>query len=273
MQSRAKKDKIAAYYFGSPYMIVGTVCFIASAVCAVLFWVWAVRAILARIYKTRFGKKNAVRLIVFGAAGWVFFFIGAGSAALWLWNGGTEKLSEKASYAAALTRESARKGWSAGLLKKLDTLDFELESVQEVEDEFRLTSSALHTFEATLIVNNPNGKSDITYKELRQANVAYAEDTNGVFIPAFVVNHSSADEIPWLFRFLLPSYRRESESPFVPSGRSYLNLRFDIGSHHHIASICLGDKKFAVDTEKIEPLKKDDSLSRLGAELSAEQSE
>ena len=41
-------------------MIAACFFFFVAAVFAVLFWVWAVRGILAKIYKTSFGKKNII---------------------------------------------------------------------------------------------------------------------------------------------------------------------------------------------------------------------
>ena len=243
-------------------MIAATIFFIAALVLAVLFWVWVVRALLAKIYKTPFGKKNVVSLLLFGTGGWVCFFVGVGVSVAWFAAGGYEKAAEKSAYVAAVTRESARKGWSKGLLKKLDALDFSLDRVQLVEDELSLTSSALRTYEATLVVDNRSSEPNITYKELRRASLAYAEDESGVFIPAFVVNHSTLDEIPWLLRFLLPSYRREAQRQFLPSGRSYLSVRFDIAEGHTLSAIGFGEKRIAVDAAAVLPLRKDDNLSK-----------
>ena len=243
-------------------MIASIILFAVSLVFAVLFWVWVVRGILAKVYKTPFGKKNVVRLILFGVAGWLFFFGGSGVFVAWFAMGGYEKAAERSAYVAAATRESARKGWNKGLLKKLDALTFELDSVQEVEDELSLTSSALRTFEATLVIDNSASDPNITYKELRRANIAYAEDENGVFIPAFIVNHSTLDEIPWLFRFLLPNYRREAQSQFLPLGRSYLNVRVDVSEGHTLKKIGVGEKVIDVESDKILPLRKDDNFSK-----------
>mgnify|MGYP007101859767 CR=1 FL=1 len=57
-------------------MFVASILFyVAAAVLGILFWVWAVRGIVAKIYKNTFGKKNVVRLILFGLFGWLCFFI------------------------------------------------------------------------------------------------------------------------------------------------------------------------------------------------------
>lgn len=170
-------------------------------------------------------------------------------------------MTEKSAEFAAVTRESARKGWSKGLLKKMNSLDFSLDTVQEVEDELSLTSSSLKTYEATLMVKNPDGEQ-ITYKELRRANIAYGEDENGVFIPGFIVNHSNSDEIPWLFRIFLPSYRKNLRTELIPQGTSYLNIRIDVAENHILKKIGLGEKTLEVDAEKILPLRVDDNFSK-----------
>ena len=244
-------------------MIIASILFFiaAAALFAVLFWVWAVRGILAKVYNQTFGKENVVKMLVFGLLGWVFFFVALGISAAWLATGGVQTVTEKSAEFAAITRESARKGWSKGLLKKMDALDFTLDTVQEVEDELSLTSSTLHTYEAVLVVKNPGGEQ-ITYAELRRANIAYAEDENGVFIPGFIVNHSNLDEIPWLFRIFMPSYRRNQRTELVPAGTSYLNIRVDIAEGHRPAKIGLGEKTIAVDESHILPLRVDDNFSK-----------
>ena len=243
-------------------MFVASILFyVAAAVLGILFWVWAVRGIVAKIYKNTFGKKNVVRLILFGLFGWLCFFIGIGFSTVWLATGGVQTVTEKSAAFAAVTRESARKGWSKGLLKKMNSLDFSLDTVQEVEDELSLTSSSLKTYEATLMVKNPDGEQ-ITYKELSRANIAYGEDENGVFIPGFIVNHSNSDEIPWLFRIFLPSYRKNQRTELIPQGTSYLNIRIDVAENHILKKIGLGEKTLEVDAEKILPLRVDDNFSK-----------
>ena len=180
---------------------------------------------------------------------------------MWLATGGVQTVTEKSAEFAAVTRESARKGWSKGLLKKMNSLDFSLDTVQEVEDELSLTSSSLKTYEATLMVKNPDGEQ-ITYKELSRANIAYGEDENGVFIPGFIVNHSNSDEIPWLFRIFLPSYRKNQRTELIPQGTSYLNIRIDVAENHILKKIGLGEKTLEVDAEKILPLRVDDNFSK-----------
>lgn len=245
--------------------------FFLAAILAVLFWVWAVRGILAKIYKTQFGKKNVILMLLFGLFGWISALIGLGVVGFLFVNGGAGKAVEKSSEIVSVTRESAKDGWTKGLLKKLDTLDFEVDKVQEVEDELDLTGSAIRTFEATIIVNNAGNKKNISYKELRRANIAYALDENGVFIPAFIVNHSSLDEIPWLLRFFMPKYRKESELEFLPQGRSYLNVRFDVQEGHNIKSIGFGEKIIGISEDKILPLRKDDNFKVVANSMESEE--
>ena len=227
--------------------------FLIALIFAILFWVWVVRLIIAKISKTQFGKKNIFRLLLFGLFGWIFFFIGV-SIFIFQWtHGGYEKAVQKSANVAAVTFENAKKGWKSGLLKKLDSLTFEIDSVREISDEMKLTNSDsnFNTYEATLIVNNTNSDKNITYKELRDANVVYAQDENGIYIPSFIVNHSTFDEIPWLFRFFLPKYRREAENQFLPIGRSYLNVRIDVALGHMPKSIGIGDHLIDISSDKI----------------------
>ena len=197
-------------------------------------------------YYNRKGREAAKSLGLFG---WIFFFIGISVFTLNLRNGGLERVVEKSASVASITMESARKGWSKGLLDKLNSLTFDIDSVKEVGDELYLSNSNFKTYEAILIVNNDN--ANITYKELRDASIVYAEDDNGVFVPAFVVNHSTFDEVPWLFRFLLPEYRRNDQNKYLPVGRSYLNIRIDIVEGHMLKSIGIGEQVLEVGSEKI----------------------
>lgn len=230
-------------------MIVVAIWFLIALVFAILFWVWVARVIISKINKKPFGKKNTIALILFGLFGWIFFFIGISVFTLNLRNGGLERVVEKSASVASITMESARKGWSNGLLDKLNSLTFDIDSVKEVDDELYLSNSNIKTYEAILIVNNDN--ANITYKELRDASIVYAEDDNGVFVPAFVVNHSTFDEVPWLFRFLLPEYRRNEQNKYLPVGRSYLNIRIDIVEGHMLKSIGIGEQVLEVNSEKI----------------------
>ena len=232
-------------------MIFSMIMFVLALIFAVLFWVWVVRAILTKIKKMKFGKNNIIALILFGLFGWVFFFIGIAILSVQFASGGYKKVAENSAYVAAVTADNARKGWNKGLLKKLDSLTFELDTVQEVEEEFKMTNSNFRTFEATLIINNATLDKSITYKELRNAGIVYAEDENGVFIPAFVVNHSTFDEVPWILRFFLPNYRREAQNQYLPLGRSYLNVRIDIAEGHTIQKIGVGEQLITVGSDKI----------------------
>ncbi len=236
--------------------------FIASLVFAVLFWVWLARGVAAKLRKSAFGSLNVALLLLFGFFGWVCFFAGLKCSVSWLSSGGAERIAEKTAQAAAVTQESVKKGWSAGLLKKLDSLEFELESVGEVEDEFSFAGEGVRTYEASIVVDNKGGNTDISYKEMRSANIACAYDENGVFIPAFVLNHASMDEVPWLLRFLLPAYRKEGGSEYLPAGKSYLSVRFDIPEGHTVKRIALGEKNIDVDEKMIRPLKKDSNVGK-----------
>lgn len=248
-------------------MIATILCFLAALVFAVLFWVWVVRAIITKARKQPFGTKNIVTTIIFGVAGWIFFLGGLIVLGYHLVHtdvyGTAERLASTAT--AAVTKESVRAGWSQGLLKKLAPLDCTLEKVQEVEDEYDLTGANYRTFEATLVVENPHSAPIITYKELQQAHVAYAEDENGVFIPGMILNHSALDEIPWLFRIFAPSYRRNQRVDTLPGAKSYLHIRFDVADGHELKKIGFGEKIIEVRAEQILPLKKDDNYARLEA--------
>ena len=244
-------------------MIFAAIFFLVSLVFALLFWVQAVRGIIAKVKKQIFGTKNIVLLLVFGAAGWVFFFAGCGAVASWLSNGGIERAAEKSANFAAITKEAARKGWSEGLLKKLQHLSVSLDEIREVEDEINLVSSSYKTYEAVLIVENVNSSPIITYTELQKANIAYAEDENGVFMTGMILNHSALDEIPWILRFFAPKYRKENSSDFLPGGKSYLNIRFDVADGHTIKKIGFGETEISVGKEKIKPLQKDKNLDGL----------
>lgn len=243
-------------------VVAGGVCLFVAAICAVVFWIQVARAVMRKANKKNVGKGTVISSVVAGLLGWVFFFSALALFSSRLMSGGPRGIVEKAAEVASVTREAARKGWTAGLLKKLGSLDFTLEKIQEVEDELSMTSSSYRTYEATLVVKNSAGPEEISYRELQLSNAAFVEDENGVFTPAFIINHSNLDEIPWLLRFLAPNYRRKQSVEFIPAGASYLTVRADIAEGHRIARIGICDKMISVDEANILPLKKDDNLSK-----------
>jgi len=229
-----------------------------SLVLFILFFVWVIRAILCKIYKKTFGKGNVVATILFPIFSGITFLVGCGILTVWLATGGFSELTEKVSYITAVNVETAKKGWTKGLLKKMDKLSFSIEKICQIENDYEnnlkknWSSDNYKTFEAFLVVENPTSNPEIRYKDLRKSNIAYAEDENGVFIPAMVVNHSEFDGIPWILKWFLPVYRVEQKKEFIPSGKSYLNVRFDIPEGHKFKKICLAEKKFDVDESKIQ---------------------
>lgn len=243
-------------------MILGSIFLLASAVCGMLFWVWVVKGILARVYKDPFGKGNVIKLILFGLLGWVFLFAAICTMAYSANKKGLSNIPEKTAEFAAVTKESFKKGWNKGLLKKLDNLDFSIEKIQEVEDEMNMTNSGFRTYEATLIVKNPAEDSTLTYRELSNANIVYAEDENEVLIPAFLINHSNLDEIPWIMRAFVPAYRHDQRVTSIPEGSSYLYIRFDMEDNHKVQKIGIGERTIDVSNFQILPLKKDNGVSK-----------
>lgn len=239
-------------------MISGLIFLGISLVLFILFVVWVIRAILSKIYKKTFGKGNVVAIILFPIFSGITFLIGCGILTVWLATGGFSELTEKVSYITAVNLETAKKGWTKGLLKKMDTLSFSIEKIAQVESDYEnnfkkdWSSDKFKTFEAYLVVENPSSVPTIRYKDLRKSNIAYAEDENGAFIPAMIVNHSEFDEIPWILKWFLPNYRVEQKTEFIPGGKSYLNVRFDIPEGHQIKKICLAEKKFDIDESKIQ---------------------
>ncbi|MBQ9239096.1 MAG: hypothetical protein IJ191_07280 [Treponema sp.] len=243
-------------------MVVAGLFFIAALILCILFWVWVVRGILAKVYKTAFGKGNVIALILFGVFSWGCFFIGGGVLAAWFLRGGVQTIATNGVAFAAVTKESVQRGWSAGLLEKISALDCTLDRIEEVEDELNFLDDAYKTFEATLVVENHASAAPITYKEVQKANAVYAEDENGVFVPAFLVNHAALDEVPWFWRYFMPAYRREQRQEYIPVGKSYLNIRIDIASGHTVQKIGIGNTVLTVAPDKIQPLKKDGGVRR-----------
>ena len=242
-------------------LIFGIIFLLLGFILSILFWIWTIRGIVAKVYGKVFGKKKIVSLISFFFLSMFFYLVSTGFLSFWFATGGVSQLAEKVSYVTAVNMESARKGWTKGLVKKLERLDFSVEKVCEIGDDYenivRSISSTekFTTYEIYMIVENPDSNSIIRYSELRKSNIAYARDEKDVFIPAYVVNHVEFDSLPFFLKWLLPSYRRDQKKEFIPEGKSYLNIRVDIPEGHSLKKVGLGDKTFEIDESLIVPLK------------------
>ena len=235
--------------------------FVLSLILAALFWIYLIKGIYHLITKKDFGKKNKRNCIVFAITSIIF---GGFSATILISSISNGSLTSSISHIAAVNYESARRGWSKGLLKKLKDIKFKIYSIEEANEDLiwynESENKNIKTYEITLLVNLPeNANPQISYKELKKANLVYCIDENDVYIPGYIINHSELDDIPWLFKWLFPSYRREQAAMYLPLGNSYLNIRVDLRAGSSIKKVVIGETKVDFPQEMIQKNKSEEN--------------
>lgn len=154
--------------------------------------------------------------------------------------------------------ETVKASWSAQMLKKADYLTLQVDKIIKPKSETSIFDSEVitkkyaDTYEFSVIVDNAApSEVKISYKELRKSNLIYVKDENDIIIPAYVINHAEYDDVPWLFQFLLPSYKKEQKQEFIPYGKSYMNIRVDVPMNHEVTKVCIGNTCFDVDMKNV----------------------
>ncbi len=239
-------------------MILGIILIILATFIGIAFWI----LIAVAIYKLVTKKSVKKSLITSGILAflWVVCIVcGAGVII-------SSKKDAVINAIPYISYESAKQNWSAKILKKTSDFKLSIDKIEVIrnEKEWLVSTDAQKkdyseamlsheekseellgigtttAYELTVVVEN-SGSAGISYKELRKSNLVYVQDENGVFIPAYIINHAEFDDVPWILTWFLPQYKKEQRVEYVPVGKSYLNVRVEIPNGHTISKFIFGN--------------------------------
>ncbi len=239
-----------------------------AAIAGALFWVFIVMLIVKAVQK-RPKKSAAVGSGVCGGL-WLIFTVCALIFGVKALSGGTplarkmlEGLGTAGANIGVTSVESVKKGWNKVLLRKIDKLAVSFVSLREISEDERdvfdfADTNGKKIFEIILSVQNPLDASEkIPYRKISKEQLIFGRDVNGNYLPVFIIDDTGLSTVPWILTFLLPAYRKNSASQYVPAGKSELRLRIDAADSASIEKIILGSTEIAVPhtepTEKLPP--------------------
>jgi len=223
----------------------------------ILFWIFLVMLIV-KIVRKKPKKGVAVGLSVFGSL-WIifnFYALFLGAKALIDDDPIAGKILERIGTAgtniAVNSAENLKKGRNKVLLKRIEKLSVSFVSIREVsEDEKELfdfsDANGKKIFEILLSIENPlDFSKKIPYRKINKEQLIFARDTNGNYMPVFIIDDSGLSTVPWILTFLLPTYRKDRASMYIPTGKSELRLRIDAESKNSIEKIIFGNTEVLI---------------------------
>ncbi len=250
-------------------MALGVVLLVLAGFVGIAFWIFVGISIFKLITK----KSVKKYLITCGIL--AFFWVAIVSVAV-----GMFVATKKDSIASAIpmiSYESARQNWSQKILKKTSGFELSLDKIEVIRSEKEWLTSTdeqkasesdaarsehekneellglgnATSYELTVVVDNKGNNGSVKYKELRKSNLCYVQDDNGVFIPAYIINHAEFDDVPWILTFFLPQYKKEQKVEYVPLGKSYLNVRVEVPSGHKLSKFIFGNATLDIDADAV----------------------
>ena len=221
-------------------MFIGVLLFVLALIVGFLFWIFIVLGIYKLVTK-KGAKKSFITAIVIACVWIVLSLCSVGFVGAKLF----KSAKDTGFTMPVISYENAKQNWSNKVLKKTSNFELAVDKVAIIYDEKEwltktkkkkanldesdasvinkaekmLSIGNYVPYELTIVVDNHSKNSAISYKELRKSNLCYVKDENGVFIPAYIINHAEFDDVPWLLTWLLPQYKKDQKVEFVPVGK------------------------------------------------------
>ncbi len=254
-------------------MFIGVLLFVLAGITGLLFWVFIGLGIYKKVTK-KGAKKSFVTAIVMACVWLVLSLCALGIVGAKIYSS-----TKNGDFTMpVISYESAKRNWSNKVLKKTSDFELAVDKVAIIYDEKEwlptidekkaqsdetdlsyynkaekmLNIGEVVPYELTIVVDNHSKNSAISYKKLRKSNLCYVKDENGVFIPAYIINHAEFDDVPWLLTWFLPQYKKDQKVEFVPVGKSYLNVRTEVPNGHVLSKFVFGNAEIDIDMNKVE---------------------
>ena len=254
-------------------MFIGILLFVLAGIIGLLFWIFIGLGIYKLVTK-KGAKKSFITAIVMACVWVVLSLCSVGFVGAKLF----KSAKDTGFTMPVISYENAKQNWSNKVLKKTSNFELAVDKVAIIYDEKEwltttdekkanldegdasvinkaekmLSIGDYVPYELTIVVDNHSKNTGISYKELRKSNLCYVKDENGVFIPAYIINHAEFDDVPWLLTWLLPQYKKDQKVQFVPVGKSYLNVRTQVPNGHTLSKFVFGNAEIDIDMSKVE---------------------